>query len=77
MRKSLGMDLNTSVEESMERYWIMGDFLGRGEIKKEKLSKEIKKREKLLIKYKQAVNRFNAKLKNQKDEDLYNDIKKK
>ena len=76
MRKSLGMDLNTSIEEAMERYWIMGDFLEKGEIKKEKLSKEIKKREKLLTKYKKAINSFNTTLKNQKDEDLYNTIKK-
>ena len=77
MRKSLGMDLNTSIEESMERYWIMGDFLQRGEIKKEKISKDIKKREKLLAKYKKAVNKFNTELKNKEDEDLYKKIKNK
>ena len=77
MRKSLGMDLNTSIEEAMERYWIMGDFLQKGEIKKEKISKDIKKREKLLAKYKKAVNKFNSALKNKEDEDLYNKIKKK
>jgi len=75
MRKSLGMDLNTSIEEAMERYWIMGDFLQKGEIKKEKISKDIKKREKLLAKYKKAVNKFNSALKNKEDEELYNTIK--
>ena len=77
MRKSLGMDLNTSIEEAMERYWIMGDFLQKGEIKKEKISKDIKKREKLVAKYKKAVNKFNSALKNKEDEDLYNKIKNK
>ena len=77
MRKSLGMDLNTSTEEAMERYWIMGDFLQKGEIKKVKVSKDIKKREKLLAKYKKEVNKFNSKLKNKEDEDLYNKIKNK
>jgi hypothetical protein len=76
MRKSLGMDLNTSIEEAMERYWIMGDFLQRGEIKKEKVSRDMKKREKLLAKYKKAVKKFNSVLKNKEDEDLYNKIKK-
>ena len=76
MRKSLGMDLNTSIEEAMERYWIMGDFLQKGEIKKEKVSKDIKKREKLLSKYKKVVSNFNAKLKNKENENLYNKIKK-
>ena len=75
MRKSLGMDSNTSIEEAMERYWIMGDFLQKGEIKKKKISKDIKKREKLLAKYKKAVNKFNSALKNKEDEDLYNKIK--
>ena len=77
MRKSLGMDLNMSIEKAMERYWIMGDFLQKGEIKNAKISKEIKKREKLLAKYKKAVNKFNSALKNKEDEDLYNKIKKK
>tara|TARA_Y100000768_G_scaffold240080_1_gene181859 strand:- start:308 stop:973 length:666 start_codon:yes stop_codon:yes gene_type:complete len=77
MRKSLGMDLNTNIEEAMERYWIMGDFLQRGDIKKEKISKDIKKREKLLAKYKKAVNKFNSELKNKEDEDLYKTIENK
>ena len=77
MRKSLGMDLNTSIEEAMERYWIMGDFLQRGDIKKEKISKDIKKREKLQAKYKKAVNKFNSELKNKEDEDLYKKIENK
>ena len=76
MRKSLGMDLNTSIEEAMERYWFMGDFLQKGEIKKEKISKDFKKREQLLAKYKKAVNKFNSALKNKEDEDLFNKIKK-
>ena len=77
MRKSLGMDLNTSIEEAMERYWIMGDFLQKGEIQREKITKDMKKREKLLAKYKKAVNKFNTELKNKEDEDLYKKIKKK
>lgn len=77
MRKSLGMDLNMSIEKAMERYWIMGDFLQKGEIKNAKISKDIKKREKLLAKYKKAVNKFNSALKNKEDEDLFNKIKKK
>ncbi len=77
MRKSLGMDLNTGIEEAIERYWIMGDFLQKGEIKKEKISKDMKKREKLISKYKKAVNNFNTALKNKHYEDLYNKIEKK
>ena len=78
MRKALGMDLNTSVEEVMERYWVMGDFLEKGKIEKqEKISKNMKKRKKLLAKYKKAVSGFNSTLKKQEDEKLYNEIQNK
>ena len=77
MRKALGMDLNTSVEEAMERYWVMGDFLEKGEIKKQKISKDIKKRGLLLAKYKKAVVDFKSSIQNQEDEKLYDRIKKK
>jgi len=77
MRKALGMDLNTSIEEAMERYWIMGDFLEKGEIKKQKISKDIKKRGALLAKYKKAVVDFKSSIQKQEDEKLYDKIKKK
>ena len=78
MRKALGMDLNTSVEEAMERYWVMGDFLEKGKVEKqEKISKDMKKRKKLLVKYKKAVSDFNSTLKKQEDEKLYNEIQNK
>ena len=78
MRKAMGMDLNTSIEEVMERYWVMGDFLEKGKVEKqEKISKDMKKRKKLLAKYKKAVSGFNSTLKKQEDEKLYNEIQKK
>ena len=78
MRKALGMDLETSVEEAMKRYWIMGDFLEKGEVKKQKkISKEMKKRKKLLDKYKKEVSKFKTSIENQEDEKLYNKILKK
>ena len=78
MRKALGMDLNTSVEIAMKRYWLMGDFLSKGEVKKQKkISKEMKKRKKLLDKYKKEVSKFKTSIENQEDEKLYNKILKK
>jgi len=78
MRKAMGMDLNTSIEEAMERYWVMGDFLEKGKVEKqEKISKDMKKRKKLLAKYKKAVSGFNSTLKKQEDEKLYNEIQNK
>ena len=76
MRKAMGMDLNTNIEEVMERYWVMGDFLEKGKVEKQKkISKDMKKRKKLLAKYKKAVSGFNSTLKKQEDEKLYNKIK--
>ena len=78
IRKALGMDLNTSVEEAMKRYWLMGDFLEKGKVKKEKkISKEMKKRKKLLDKYKKEVSKFKTSIKNQEEEKLYKKILKK
>ena len=77
MRKALGMDLNISVDEAIERYWLMGEFLEKGEIKKQKVSKDIKKRNLLLVKYKKAVVDFKSSIKKQGDEELYDKIKKK
>ena len=78
MRKALGMDLSTSVEEAMERFWVMGDFLEKGKVEKQKkISKDMKKRKKLLAKYKKAVSGFNSTLKKQEDEKLYNEIQNK
>ena len=77
MRKSLGMDLSVTPEEAMERYWVMGDFLNQGKINEDKINKDIQKREKLLAKYKKAINKFYASLKDKENKDLYNKIKER
>ena len=77
MRSTLGMDLNIGAEEAMENFWLMGDFLELGEIKKQKVSKAITKRGKLLAKYKKAINTFNSEIKKNKDEEFYEKIAKK
>ena len=77
MRKSLGMDLSVTPEEAMERYWVMGDFLNRGKINEDKINKDIQKREKLIAKYKKAINKFNSSLKDKENKDLYNKIKER
>ena len=76
MRAALGMTMDMSVEEVMERYWILGDFLEQGEIKKQKVHKDVKKRKALLAKYKSRVNRFNSKIESEEDEKLYEQIYK-
>ena len=46
MRSALGMDLNTSVEDALEVYWIMSEFLDLGVTKKQRISKDLKSRKK-------------------------------
>ena len=77
MREALGMDMNTPVEEAMMRFWTLGDFLNQGKANKREVSKEIKQRRILLVKYKKAISSFNTALKSEGDENLYNEILKK
>lgn len=76
MRSSLGMDLNTKTEEAIENFWLMGDFIEQGKIKKHKVSKAIKKREKLLTQYKKTISIFNSEIKKKKEKEFYAKIAK-
>ena len=74
MRSSLGMDLNVSTEKAMENYWIMGDFVSKGEKKENKISKEINSRKKILEKYKGTVANLKTSLTKKDEEEFYNKI---
>ena len=74
MRSSLGMDLNVSTEQAMENYWIMGDFVSKGEKKENKISKEINSRKKILEKYKGTVANLKTSLTKKDEEEFYNKI---
>ena len=77
MRSALGMDLNTSVEDAIEIYWLMSEFLDLGVTKEQEISKDLKLRKKYLTEYKQIVSKFNSEFKKNKDQYLYDAIKKK
>jgi len=77
MRNALGMDLNTSVEDTIEVYSIMANFLSMGTPKKQKISKELKLRKKFLEDYKSVISKFNLQFKNYDNENLYDQIEKK
>ena len=74
MREALGMDLNTSTEEAMETFWALGDYLEKGKVVKHKVHPDIKIRKKLLSKYKTKIRSFNAKLEEEKDYKIYDQI---
>ena len=77
MRNALGMDLNTSVEDALEIYWIMSEFLDLGVVKKQKISKDLKSRKKFLSEYKSTILKFNSEFKKNKDKLLYDSIERK
>ena len=77
MRKALGMDLETSIEDALEVYWLMANFLNMGKPIEQKISKELKQRSKLLDDYKSVVSKFNSKFKSYENDNLYLQIKKK
>jgi len=77
MRNALGMDLNTSVEDALEIYWIMSEFLDLGVVKKQKISKDLKLRKKFLSEYKSTILKFNSEFKKNKDKLLYDSIERK
>lgn len=63
MRSALGMTLDTPTEEAIKRFWTLGEFLGLGTPKKlGKLDKDIRKRKKLLQRYKSKLSKLNKKL---------------
>ena len=74
MRKALGMDLNTSSEDAIEAFWLLGEFLDQGKAKKQKVNKDLKKRKILLANYKKSINRFKSKINKKDEEEFYKKI---
>ena len=74
MRSALGMTLETSTEEAIKRFWTLGEFLGMGTPKKlGKLDKDLKKRKKLLQRYKSTVSKLNEKLEEESEDSSHKD----
>ena len=69
MRSALGMTLETTTEEAIKRFWILGEFLGMGTPKTlNKLDKSINERKKLLQRYKSTVSKLKEKLEEESKE---------
>ena len=70
MREALGMSSETPTKEVIKKFWLLGEFLDLGTgVENEKLSEDLKKRQKLLADYKQQI----AKLKNKIKDDEENE----
>lgn len=54
MREAHGMNSETPTKEAIKRFWTLGEFLDLGTgVKNEKLSMDLKTRQKLIADYKQ------------------------
>ena len=64
MREALGFSIDDDVEDVIKGQWLLASFLNNDElkVKKVKLHKDIKKREKLLAKYKSTIAKYKKKL---------------
>ena len=63
MREALGMNLETSTEDAVKRFWVLGEFLGLGQPKKlAKVDSELKERKKLIDNYKLQITNLRKKL---------------
>ena len=60
MRKALGMDLSVSIEDTLEVYYLMAQFLDLGKIKEQQIPEDIKKRKEFLSQYKKSFSDLNT-----------------
>lgn len=77
MRNALGMNMNNSIEEVIDTYWTLGDFLQSGKIKVEKVDKDLLKRKRILSEYKSMVSSLKRNLETQDLQRAYKFLEKK
>ncbi len=77
MRNALGMNMNNSIEEVIDTYWTLGDFLQLGEIKVGKVDKDLLKRKRVLSEYKSIVSSLKRNLETQDLQKAYEFLEKK
>ena len=70
MRSALGMNSETPTKEAIKKFWLLGEFLDLGTgVNKEKLAKDLKKRQELLEAYKLEIVNLKKKLQEDLEEE--------
>lgn len=70
MRSALGMNSETPTKEAIQKFWLLGEFLDLGTgVNKEKLAKDLKKRQELLEAYKSEIVNLKKKLQEDLEEE--------
>jgi len=71
MRQALGYSLYDDTEDVIAAQWLLGEFMNKDKLKSVKnksFTSDFKKRKELMAKYKDALARFNKKLKEKRSE---------
>ena len=71
MRQALGYSLYDETEDVIAAQWLLGEFMNKDKlksVKNESFTSDFKKRKELMDKYKDALARFNKKLKEKRSE---------
>ena len=70
MRSALSMNSETPTKEAIKKFWLLGEFLDLGTgVNKEKLAKDLKKRQELLEAYKLEIVNLKKKLQEDLEEE--------
>ncbi len=68
MRKSLGMNLDTPVQEAIKNFWVLGEFLDQGKPKEREVDQALLERKEIIKKYKAKVSAILNKIEENKEE---------
>ena len=70
MREALGMSMETPSKETINKFWLLGEFLDLGTgVKNKKLAIDLKQRQKKLVNYKSQVANLRKKLQEDLEQD--------
>ena len=69
MRNALGMDLQEKTDIAIKRFWLLGQFLGRGKPKTRKVESDLKERKILVNEYRAKIMDLKARLEEEESED--------
>jgi len=69
MREALGMTIDLEPAIAIKRFWYLGELLGLGEQTKVKVSKEMKKRNKIVKRYQKTISQIKKQIEDDKEKE--------
>ena len=69
MREALGMDLTEKTDIAIKRFWLLGEFLGKGKPKTRNVESALKERKILVNEYKAKIKELKARLEEEDEKE--------